>query len=729
MTVTAKGLSRRTILGTSGALVVGFSLAACKNERVTPVAKTDVDAPKSPMNAYLELGSDGIAHIFAPNPEIGQGVKTSLPMIVAEELDIGWENVRVHTAAVDQKYGFQFAGGSMSIASLWTPLREAGAKARSMLVSAAAAQWEVSAEDCRTEDGFVIMGKKKLSYGGLADAASKLEIPDAKDLTFKDKSDYKLLGRRITGVDNMAIVTGQPVFGIDQNIPNMHYASYTKCPRVGGTVKSANLDAIKALPGIVDAFVLDGLGGAEALRPGVAIVGTSTYAVFSAKQELDIKWDTAEAADLDWEAFLTAARLKAKKDGTSLSEHGDAAKAFKDADKTIETTYSYPFLPHAPLEPQNCTAHVDGNTVEIWAPTQMPTAGAGLIAKTFALDPVNITLHQIRSGGGFGRRLSNDYMAEAVAISKQSGLPVKVQWTREDDMANDFYRPGAVHGVKAAIDADGKLTGYKNHFITFGKDGKAHRPASYWANSMPEHMVENFSASQTIEDSKIPVGWWRAPISNGFAFVVNGLLNEVAVETGRDNLDVLLDMFGEDRDLPKGPLGIMNTGRAAAVTREAARRAGWGKDMPDGRALGIAFCWSHNGYVAEVADVEVFKDKSIKVHKVYIVSDVGPIVNLSGAENQCAGAIIDGLSTTMGLHIDFKNGEVQEDNFDGYPLMRIPNTPEIDVHFIESDVAPTGLGEPGLPPIAPAITNAIFAATGDRVRDLPLSKSGYSFSA
>jgi len=713
-------LSRRTVLGSTGALIVGFSLASCKGEGIKAAAKPIVDAPKSSMNAYLEIGSDGIAHIFAPNPEIGQGVKTSLPMIVAEELDIPWENVRVHTAAVDQKYGYQFAGGSMSVASLWTPLREAGAKARSMLVSAAATQWEVETTECRTEDGYVLTGSKKLSYGELADAASKLEVPDAKDLIFKNKSDYKLLGSRITGVDNHAIVTGKPLFGIDQKIPNMHYASYTKCPRVGGTVKTANLEAIKALPGIVDAFVLEGQGGPVALRPGVAIIGTSTYAVFSAKKELDIVWETKDAADFDWDTFLTSAKAKANKDGQkALSQHGDTQKAFKDAAKTVESVYSYPFLPHAPLEPQNCTAHVTGDKVEIWAPTQMPTSGAGLIAKTFSIDPANITLHQIRSGGGFGRRLSNDYMAEAVAISKQAGLPIKVQWTREDDMANDFYRPGAVHGVKAAMDTDGKLTGFKNHFITFGKDGETHRPASYWPNSMPEHMVENFSASQTVEDLSIPLGWWRAPISNAFAFVINGLLDEVATETSRDFLDVLLDMFGEDRDLPDGPLGMMNTGRAAAVTKEAARRADWGKDMPDGRALGLAFCWSHSGYVAEVADVEVFADKSIKVHKVHVVADVGPIVNLSGAENQCAGAVIDGLSTTMGLQVGFKNGVPDVANYDHYPLMRMPNTPEIDVHFIESDV----------PPIAPAVTNAIFAATGDRIRDLPLSKSGYSFSA
>ncbi len=722
-------ISRRAFLGTSGALVVAVSFTACKPKGAGPVTETQVTS--TPMNAHVEIGSDGFVTLFAQHPEIGQGVKTSLPMIVAEELDVPWEKVRVRQSEIDPKYGFQFAGGSLSVPMLWQPLREAGATARAMLVSAAAEKLGVEQSQCKTENGFVISGSKRLPYSELAEAAALLPVPDKAELKFKDSQDFKILGRRITGVDNEALVTGRPLFGIDQQFEGLHYGAYTKCPSVGGIVKSANLDEIKAMPGITDAFALDAKGEVDALKPGVAIVGTSTFAVLKAKNALKIDWDLSNASTFNWEEFLERSKSAALKDGgTSLFSDGDVKTAFNSADKTVEHVYAYPFLAHAPLEPQNCTAKVDGDKVEIWAPTQMPTQAVQMVAENFGFKPENIVLNQTRCGGGFGRRLFNDFVAEAVAISQKAGVPVKVQWTREDDMANDYYRPGAVHGCAAALDASGKITGWKVNFHTLSKDGETpgRSPNAYMDNEFPRHLVDHYSVNETVTKMAIPTGWWRAPISNGFAFVYGSFLHEIAHETGQDYVELVLSLYGDDQIIP-GPQGSeINTARAKGVIREVAKRSNWGKKLPKGRAQGLAYYYSHSGYIGEVVELEVSADKAVKVHKVDVVADVGPIVNMSGAENQCAGSVIDGLSTMMNLQVNIQNGQIIEGNFDTYPLMRMPSTPEIDVHFIQSNNPPTGLGEPALPPLAPAVCNAIFSATGERVRELPLSKSGFRFA-
>lgn len=725
MTTSMFNPSRRTLLKQVGALVISVNIVtACK------VPAADVAEAKTVnMNAFLSLGTDGKAVLFAPNPEIGQGVKTALPMIIAEEMGLPWEDVRVEMAPIDPVYGIQFAGGSMSVPSFWQPMRIAGAKARTMLTQAAANEWGVDASECMAKDGFVHHGNDKKSYGALVEAASALPEPEEESLTFKSKDDYSLLGKRITGVDNHDIVTGKPLFGIDQKVDGLHYASYTKCPSSGGTVKSANLGEVKAMPGVVDVFVLEGIGAPDALKPGVAIVATSTWNALRAKKALKVDWDISNAASLDWDAFKAKATKTAQGKADVIHSTGDPARAFKRAKKTLSATYAYPFLPHAQLEPQNCTAHFIGGKVEIWAPTQTPTWALGMLEKAFGLKAEDVTLHQIRAGGGFGRRLVNDYMAEAVAISKETGLPIKVQWTREDDFADDFYRPGAVHGVKVALDADGKLTALSSHFVSFTKDGsKPIRQASYSHGSMPHTLIKHAEVMQTLEPLKIPLGWWRAPMSNAFAFVSNGFLDEIAQASGKDLRDVYMELLTPRRVLSSEEGGKMDTGRAADVITDVTKRAGWGKTMPLGRALGLGYFYSHSGYVAEVADVEVMEDKSIRVHNVWITADVGPIVNLSGAENQCEGSVIDGISTLMSLKVDIKNGAITQSNYDGYPLMRMPAAPKIHVKFIESDNPPTGLGEPAFPPLAPAICNAIFAVTGDRIRDMPLSDAGYKFA-
>lgn len=712
--------SRRDFLASSGALLIAFNI---------PLRHAAASDPGSAaLNAWIRIGDDGYATILATHPEIGQGIKTALPMILAEELDMPWQRVRIEQAPVDEDdFGRQAAVGSMSVRSSWQPLREAGARARAMLVTAAAAKWDTDVGNCRTDGGKVInvQSGAMLDYADLAEAAAKLPQPAA--VSVKNIADFKLLGSRVSGVDNEAIVTGQPLFGIDQTLPGLKYASYARSPVNGGKVRSANLDVVRDMRGIVDAFILREADAPRGLREGVAIVANSTWDALAARRALEVDWDLDATVRGDWaELRQTAIDMAAGTADEELYDDGDVDGAFASAEQQVSGTYVYPFLAHAPLEPQNCTAWVQGTGAEIWAPSQMPAGGASQAATICGLDPSKVRIHQTRVGGGFGRRLANDYVVEAVAISQRAGVPVKLQWTREDDFANDFYRPGGVHRFQAALDRDGRLTGWKNHFVTFSGDGKsADRWAAMGQGILPQHLVDNYRVEQSLLRLGIPTGAWRAPASNALAFVSNGFLHEVSTASGRDHLEFLLDLMGSDRELPGRRGSGMRTGRARTVIEAVAKRADWGKSMPAGRAQGLAFYFSHGGYFAEVADVEVNAAKKIRVHKLYVVGDVGPIVNMSMAEHQCVGAATDGLSTMLGLQVTFAGSAITESNFHQYPMLRMPDAPEVDVHFIQSDNPPSGLGEPALPPVAPAVCNAIFAATGERIRELPLKNFGY----
>ena len=724
-----QAIGRRSFLKLTGLAGGGLALAFyLEGSTQAFAAQTGSDfAP----NGFIHISPDGSILIYSKNPEIGQGIKTAFPMIIAEELDADWEDVGVEQSPIDQEvYGRQSAGGSRSIPSSWDQLRQAGAVARAMLVAAAAQEWGVPAGECQTEKSTVIHSRsgRRLGYGELANKAADLPVPDPKSLVLKKRADYKLLGTRVTGVDNYKLVTGQPLFGIDQVVPDMLYATYTKCPAPVGRVGQANLDEIRSLPGVKHVFVLEGNGQAAELRPGVAIVADSTWSAISAKRQLRVTWDEDEAAKDSWSGAVQRAQELAKQSGNeTLGETGDTAGAFSSAAKTVEAFYTYPFLSHAPLEPQNCTAWYRDGAMDIWAPTQTPQRGLASVAKMLDMSEDRITIHQTRVGGGFGRRLMNDSMCEAAAVSKQIGAPVKLQWTREDDMAHDFYRVGGFHSFKGAVDDAGKLSAWQDHFVTFSSDGQ--RPVSggnITASEFPLPLLANTRLTQTLLPLLTPCGPWRAPRSNGIAFAVQCFLNELAVAAGRDHLEFLLEVMGKPLWLDPGNSRALNTGRAADVIRLAAEKAGWGRSLPEGRGLGLAFHFSHAGHFAEVAEVSVEDNKKLTVHKVTVAADVGPIVNLSGAENQCQGAVIDGFSTMLGLEVSIENGRVQESNFDQYPLLKLAHAPEVDVHFIQSDFLPTGLGEPALPPVAPAIANAIFAASGHRVHELPLSREGFS---
>lgn len=730
-------LDRRQFLKLTGIVGGGLMLAS-----VAPTAVAqDQDNASFRPNGYLKIDTNGI-QLFAKNPEIGQGVKTSLPMIVAEELDASWADVEVLQSPIDQTtYGAQFAGGSMSIPMNYMALRNAGATARTLLMQAAANKWNVGKDSLSTQDSHVVdsANGRKLSYVELASDAASLPIPNRNDVALKDPKQFRLLGKRVTGVDNEALVKGEPLFGIDQLLPDLKYAIYQKCPAIGGKVSSANLDEIKKMPGVVDAFVLEGNGSAMELLPGVAIVANSTWEAMQAKKALKVHWDESEASTDSWKhASAEAFRLR-HESGQVVVNEGDLDGSFASSSARAKGFYQYHFVSHAPLEPQNCTASFKDGALELWAPTQTPGSAIGSAAKVAGIGPNQVTLNQMRCGGGFGRRLYNDFVCEAAAIAKHVGSPVKLQWTREDDIAYDLFRAGGFHQMEGSVDEYGKISGWHDHFITFSPDGN--RPVSgggLGPGVFPHLLVSNMRVEQTSLKWTNRCAAWRAPGSNVFAFVVQSFLHELANAAHRDHLEVLLEVLGDPRQV--GGRRGMHTGRASGVVKLAAQKADWGRELPKGRGLGVAFYFSHAGYVAQVAEVSVGEPegsvqnrngdsvprRKLHVHKITAASDVGPIINMSGAENQVQGSVIDGLSTMMDLSVTFENGRVQETNFDRYRMLRMPSTPEVDVHFVETgNYPPTGLGEPAFPPVAPAVCNAIFEACGHRVRTLPISEEGF----
>ncbi len=730
-------LDRRSFLRVTSIAGGGFILSSVVPVALAEESVAEASVTAAELNAFIKVSSDGKITIYSANAEMGQGIKTTLPMIIAEELGARWEDVEVLQSPVNkERFGLQMAGGSTTVPRTWDQMRQMGASAREMFISAGSLVMELPREELKTQNSTVTHESgRSMTFGQLASLAAKQEVPDVETLEFKSREDYTIIGTSISGVDNLVIVTGAALFGIDTRVPDMLYAAYHKCPAIGGTVVSANIKEIKALPGIVDAFVVEGNDDPTELLDGIAIVGTNTFAVFDAKSKLKVKWDESGASKDSWTALVEQAKAKQGRRGDDeIVDKGDVNTAFANPDNTtIEAFYEYPFVAHLCMEPMNCTAHYkkgeglfDDDTLEVWVPTQGPGLALSIADSMFGLDKDQVTVHQMRLGGSFGRRVYKEYIAEVIEISKRMEAPVKLTWTREDDIRHDFFRSGGFQSVKGAVDKQGKLVAFENHFFGMQHDGKPVSGSRFGANEFPILNIENAYASKTMFEIDIPCGPWRAPGSNTTAFVVQGFLDELAHAGGRDYLEFLLELMGEPRWFDEGNVRSLNTGRAAGVIRRAAKEAGWGRQMPAGRGLGLAFYLSHAGHIAEVAEVSVDANKKLTVHQVTVAVDVGPIINRSGAISQVQGSVIDGLSTMMAQKITFENGRVQQSNFHDYPVLRMPDAPRVDVHFIESDYSPTGLGEPALPPLAPAVANAIFAASGHRVRKMPLIEEGYT---
>jgi isoquinoline 1-oxidoreductase subunit beta len=736
---TAFAASRRIFLRATAAVGGGLVLQAV----LPPLAKTAMGATFAEptrgmrLNAFINLGSDGIATIMSKNPEIGQGIKTMLPMVIAEELDIEWKNVRIEQAPLDAaKYGQQFAGGSMATPLNYEPLRRVGAAARQMLVEAAAQSWKVAASECTTEAGVVYhkQSDRSLTYGELASQAASLPPPDPDKLTLKDPKSFKIIGQRVGGVDNAKVVTGMPLFGIDVVVPRMLYAVFQKCPVFGGKVISANLDYVKALPDVHDAFVVQASqanrsGDPQGLSDGIAIVGRSWWTANRARESLEVSWDEGQTASQSSELFARAAvQLAQRAPTTYIRRDGDVGAALQGAKHVVQAAYSYPFLPHISLEPQNCTAHFQNGRVELWAPSQNPGPGAKLVAATLGIPESDVTVNMTRVGGGFGRRLRSDFMAEAAWISKQVGAPVKLLWNRQDDMQHDFYRPAGFHFLHGGLAADGSVVALRDHFVTFGRNGKLADSAAMDANEFPAVLVPHLEYGQSMLDLGVPTGPLRAPRSNALGFVFQSFIDELAHQVGKDPVAFRLALLGEARVIinstgKPNPLRDFDTARMRDVLIRVAEISDWSNrsQLPNRTGKGVAFYFSHLGYFAEVVQTTVAASGDIKLDHVWVVADVGSqIINPSGAENQIQGAVLDGLGAALGQAITIDRGRVVQANFDGIKPLRIHQVPTIEVQFITTAHPPTGLGEPALPPVIPALCNAIFAATGKRIRSLPI---------
>jgi isoquinoline 1-oxidoreductase beta subunit len=730
-------MNRRSFLKVS-ALAGGGFMIATSIEGLDAFTQSGGDFTP---NAFIRITPDNIVTIIAKNPEVGQGVKTSMPMLIAEELGVEWKNVRLVQADLDTaKYGPQNAGGSSGTPTNWEPLRRAGAAGRHMLVAAAAQMWNVPAGELTATAGRVqhAASNRSATYGELATRAASIAPPDLRTVALKDPKDYTILGKATPGVDVKAITMGKPIFSIDFTLPGMLHAVFEKSPVFGGKVASANLDVIKAQPGVKHAFVVEGGSDLTGLLGGVAIVADSWWQAESARKKLVVKWNEGATATQSSAGFAKRAEeLSKQAPGFTVGRDGDPETALAAAAKVVEGAYSYPFISHAPLEPQNCAARWNGAKLEIWSPSQTPQRGRDMLKQLFNLRDEDITHHMMQAGGGFGRRLSNDYAVEVAHISKAiGGGPVKLLWTREDDMRHDFYRPGGFHFLKGGVDASGKITAWRGHFVSYGPmtpppnaPNTFAQSANIPATEFPSGFVPNFAIEASLIPLGVPTGALRAPRSNAVAWVYQSFIDELAHAAGKDPLQFRLDLLATPRAKPAAD--GFSAERMSGVLKDVAERSGWNtRKNTATTAMGVACHFSHRGYFAEVAEITLTKDNALKVNKVWVAADVGrQIVNPSGALNQVQGAVMDGLAELMAQEITIENGRTVQSNFNQFQLIRMRQAPPaIDVHFTLTDHSPTGLGEPALPPILPAVCNAIFAINGQRIRSLPLSKHGYRWS-
>ncbi|HLG04734.1 MAG TPA: xanthine dehydrogenase family protein molybdopterin-binding subunit [Gemmatimonadales bacterium] len=723
---TVSRVSRREFVQASvlagGGLLLGTRIG--RAARVLPAAEF---VP----NPFIRISPDGAVTIIAQNPEIGQGVKTMLPMIIADELDVDWKDVRIEQAPLDStKFTQQSAGGSTATPNHWMRMRRVGAAGRAMLVAAAAQTWGVPAAECETASGVVHhkASGRSLKYGELLDKAATMTAPALDQVPLKDPKQFKIIGRPHPGVDNHAIVTGGPLYGIDMTLPGMLHAVFEKCPVFGGTVQGANLDAIRSQPGVKQAFVVEpGQGNAlNGLLGGVAILADTWWAARSAREKLQVTWNEGPTAAQSSTGFAKqAAELAKAPPQRSLRKDGDPDAALAGAAKVVKAEYFYPFLAHASLEPMNCTAHFKEGKLEIWAPTQSPAGGRGLVARTLGVAEADITVHITRSGGGFGRRLNNDYMVEAAAIAKQAGVPVKLLWTREDDIRHDFYRPAGFHYLTGGVDGAGKLVAWRNHFLSFGEGERFAQAAGLGATEFPQRFIPNYALDASVMPLGVPTGFLRAPTSNGVAFVIQSFIDELAHAAGKDPIQFRLEL------LAAGPQGDgLNADRMRGVLELVAEKSGWAARKKErGKGMGVAFHYSHRGHFAEVVQVSVSRRGQLTIEKVWVAGDIGSeVINPSNAENQVQGSVLDGIAEALAQEITIDRGRTVQGNFDDFPLLRIAQAVPVEVHFRKPDFPPTGLGEPALPPVIPALCSAIFEATGKRIRSLPIGKQDLSWS-
>lgn len=725
MTVIKTKVGRRSFLKTSaaagGGMLIGFSwLTSCSS--LTKESEVAIPNEWFNINGYIKIGDTGMVTIYNPNPEIGQNVMTSMPMIVAEELDVPWDHVVVEQGELDEDAfkNPQFAGGSLSILYGWDPLRMAGAAGKRMLLEAAAKEWDVEVSDLKASQGVIseVNGSRTIGYGEIASKAVGLEVPE--ELELKDPKDYTLIGTFQKNVEGPKIVSGKPLFGLDFKREGMKYAMIEHPPAFGMQLESFNEEEIKAMPGVTDAFIVDismkepQWSDVNAFDELVAIVGESTWQLMQAKKALKAKWKKVSELENSEMHEQRLIRDLERGEVQQSRKDGDVNAAFAKADKVIEKTYSSPFMAHNTLEPMNFFAHVTNDKAEMIGPTQTPKALEDSLAQMLDMDIEKITVEMTRMGGGFGRRLYNHAGIEAAAISKKAGVPIKLVYTREDDMTQGTYRPTYRSTYKAGLDKDGNM-------IAFSAKGVGLPEGPIFPNRFPAGAVDNYLAEKKMSSTNISTGAWRAPRSHFTAGAEQQFLDEVAEVAGKDPVDFRMELFERAMNNPVGENLEYDAARYAGVLKMVKEKANWGEEKP-GVYRGVAAYFCHQSYVAQVMDLVIENDEP-RIQKVWCAVDCGIVVNREGAINMIQGGVVDGVGHAMYSQLQFENGASVNKNFDTYKLIRHNQAPKaIEVYFVENEINPTGLGEPGLPPAVGALANALYKATGNRLYHQPFSQ-------
>ena len=726
MSTTSNVISRRTALkatlqtATGAALVIGFDVQRAPAAETKPVV--------NPLTSWIKIDSQGAITLSYSKSEMGQGISTSLPMILAEELGADWKDVRVEHAPVEGAFGPQGTGGSGSVTTLYTPLRQAGAAARTMLIAAAAQRWNVSATDCKAHQSAVWHGGSKLGFGELVDAAAKMPVPDLATVALKPPAEFEIIGQSLPRTDVPAKTDGSAIFGLDVRVPNMVYAVVARCPVFGGKVKSFDAAEAKAMKGVLEVFEVEPAAEAHSCG-GVAVVAETTYIAMQARNALKIEWNEGPGAAESSETLRKEFRRVVDSSMKVVINQGDAEAALSQApaEKKVACDYELPFQAHATMEPMNCTVHIQNGAAEVWAAHQAPDMVRMVVGQVAGLSPDKVQVHTTFMGGGFGRRYQADFPTEATQIAKRVKRPVQLVWSREDDMTHDFYRPASYHRMNGAVDAQGNITAWHHKYTS--------TPISEWfaPKAAPEsselglcsqlpYLTKSYKLEYTPAKSYVPRAWWRSVEASVVGFVLESYMDELAHAAGMDPYEFRLRVLGEDR-LVKDALDKqdrpLDTGRFKGVLQLAAEKGGWGKPMGAGQGRGIACHYAFHSYVANLAEVTV-KNGAVKVDRIVSAVDIGVPVNPDGIRAQVESAIVYGLTAALKSEITVQNGRAVQSNFNKFTTLSMKETPLIEVHIVPSTNAPTGIGEPGLPPTAPALANAIFAATGKRVRKLPI---------
>ena len=730
-------VDRRTFLKTSAAggaaLLIGFHLPA----RASDPAEEHEKPPVNPLNAWVRITPDNHVTLILAKSEMGQGIMTALPMILAEELCLDWKQVSIEQAPTNPQIYDHGTGGSGSVGGSWLPLRQAGAAAREMLIQAAAKKWEVATDTCKAQNGYVVHGhpQRSYKYGELVADAALLPIPNFKEVPLKNSRDFTIVGHDTHRVEAALKATGTAVFGIDARPDGLLYAVIARCPVFYGKVASFDATKAKAVRGVRDVFQIEVSGRGASTTGGVAVLADNSWAAIEGRKALEVKWDEGAAASESTEELRKQFIANAAKPGKVVRNEGDADAALASASKKLEAVYELPFAAHVCMEPMNCTVDIQADRAEAWVPTQAPQWAQGVIAEAAKLPPEKVAVHTMLMGGGFGRRYQADFVMEAAQVAKAAGKPVMVVWTREDDMQHDFYRPASYHKCQGAVDAAGNLAAWK-HFQTstsiaakWREKGEENaEQGEFGTGATVPYSSPNIRIEYTLAHSSAPRAWWRSVEHSSSGFVVESFVDELAAAAGQDPLEFRLRLIGESRKIPQfgeGPdAAPLDTARLKAVLRLAAEKAGWGKPLPEAEGRGIAGFFSFDTYTAAVAEISI-RQNSLKIKRLVCAVDCGRVVNPNGVRAQVESAAIYALTATLKDAITVERGRIVQSNFNDYQMMRMKEAPPIEVHLVASEEKPTGIGEPTVPVIAPALCNAIFNATRKsqkdvRIRRLPI---------